>query len=154
MAKQLPHAYPRKTAIKPRHVPAPPGLHERGYLVAVNGDCLEPVVHNGEVIAVEPVLPKAGELACFFFKGQDNGSVKRLLNDVSGFPVHPDSTVVQLIRVQQLNPPKCFHCTADQVEAIHRVVQVRRDDQWLSIERLLVGPAPAIPVLIPAGRVG
>jgi hypothetical protein len=148
MAKRL-DAYPRKATIKRLRLPGPSEFHEKGYLVSVDGDCLEPVIHHGEVVAVEPMLPKVGELACFFFKGKENGSVKRLLNSIRGFPVHKDSTVVQLILVQQLNPPKCYQCLADQLDAIHRVVWVRRNEKWLAIESLLVGADPVIPVLTP-----
>jgi hypothetical protein len=116
-------------------------------LVSVDGDCLEPVIHHGEVVAVEPTLPKAGELACFFFKGKENGSVKRLLNTIRGFPVHPDSTVVELILAQQLNPPRCYQCPADQLDAIDRVVWVRRNDKWLAVENLLAEIDPVIPIL-------
>jgi hypothetical protein len=148
MAKQPKHAYPRKGSTN-RSLAGPLDFHERGYLVSVHGACLEPVVYNGEVIAIEPVLPRAGELACFFFKSREKGLVKRLLKNIRDFPVHPGSTVVQLILVQQLNPPKCFQCLADQVDAIHRVVWVRRHDKWLTVASLLVGFDPTIPVLTP-----
>ena len=77
MAKQAKHAYPRKASVKGWVANRPPELHEKGY--AVDGDCLEPVVHHGEIISAEPILPEPGELACFFFSKQDKGSVKRLI---------------------------------------------------------------------------
>jgi hypothetical protein len=146
MAKQREHAYPRTPTINRVHIPGPPAFHEKGYLVSIDGDCLEPVVHHGEIVAVEPTLPKAGELACFF-KGKENGSVKLLVNTIRGFPVHPDSAVVQLILAQQFNPPQCYRCLADQLDAIHRVVWVRRNDKWVTAESLLSEIKPVIPVL-------
>src|SRR5687768_553094 len=137
MAKQGKHAYPRKAEIKGQIIPGPPELNERGYLVAVDGDCLEPVVHHAEVISAEPVLPEPGELACFFFSKQDRGSVKRLVTPLRGFPVHPESTVVQVLEVQQLNPPKRYHCLASNLEAVHRVRWVRRNNKWLALSELL-----------------
>jgi hypothetical protein len=137
MAKQRKHAYPRKAQIKGEVLPAPPELHERGYLVAVVGDCLEPVVHHGEVISAEPVLPEPGELACFFFSKHDKGSVKRLITPIRGFPVHSESTVIQVIEVQQLQPPKRYHCLANNLEAVHRVRWVSRGDKWLALSQLL-----------------
>ena len=137
MAKRQKHAYPRPPTINGRTLPGPPELHEKGYLVAVDGNCLEPLVHHGEVISAEPVLPQPGELACFFFSKQDSGSVKRLITPIRGFPVHPESTVVQVIEVQQLHPPKRYYCVASNLEAVHRVRWVRRDEKWLALADLL-----------------
>jgi hypothetical protein len=137
MAKQARHAYPRKASVKGWVANRPPELHEKGYLVAVDGDCLEPVVHHGEIISAEPILPQPGELACFFFNKQDRGSVKLLVTPIRGFPVHPESTVIQVIEAQQLNPPKRYHCLANNLEAVHRVRWVRRDNKWIALSQLL-----------------
>jgi|RhiMetdeSRZDD1v2_1073273.scaffolds.fasta_scaffold123045_2 hypothetical protein len=56
MAKQSKHAYPRKASVKGLVLPGPPELHEKGYLVAVDGHCLEPI-RPGEVISFDEQHP-------------------------------------------------------------------------------------------------
>jgi hypothetical protein len=57
MAKQSKHAYPRKASVKGLVLPGPPELHEKGYLVAVDGHCLEPIIRPGEVISFDEQHP-------------------------------------------------------------------------------------------------
>jgi hypothetical protein len=48
-----------------------------------------------------------------------------------------ESTVIQVIEVQQLHPPKRYHCLANNLEAVHRVRWVRRGEKWLALSPLL-----------------
>jgi hypothetical protein len=41
------------------------------------------------------------------------------------------------LEVQQLHPPKRYHCLANNLEAVHRVRWVRRGDEWLALSELL-----------------
>jgi len=113
-------------------------MHPQGYVVTVRGDCLSPVVRDGEVISGEPVLPDSGELACFYFKGQETGAVKRLMTNLHRmFPVHPESEVVICVQSAQFNPPKRYQAWGNKLDAIHRVRWVMRNGEWLLLKPLL-----------------
>ena len=129
-------SYPFATTSR-RTCARPPDFHKEGYVVEINGQCLEPVLFHGELIAAEPIVPEAGEFACFFFKGSERGSVKLNAKPIHGFPMAPKSELIPLIEAMQFNPTQHYSSWASELVAIHRVTWVMRDGKWQPVNQLL-----------------
>lgn len=118
-------------------IAGPPSLREGGYAVAVDGDCMTPLILHGEKVAIEPTVPSNGDIVCLFGKGPGGGWIKRLCSGlVSAVPIHPGSEVSPIICVEQINPPRTYYVDGATLLAIHRVTWVLRNGEWLSVECL------------------
>jgi hypothetical protein len=54
----------------------PENLHVNGVGLKIVGDCLSPQARAGQIAIIEPILPRPGEIAAFWFKGQAGPVVK------------------------------------------------------------------------------
>ena len=104
--------------------PLPADAHPKAFGLKIIGNCLAPRALEGQVVLVEPTMPQPGELAVFFFKGGGLPTCKVLSKPIYGYPLHPESEVVPVAELEQLNPPKRYHLPLDRVEAIGRVHSV------------------------------
>ncbi len=110
-------------------------LPNRYGLVCV-GDCLDPLVPNGETILVDKTEPYApGDLVVVFRKrectpgGKFQGLVKRLVMAPPSwvkFPCrdHPQSELAALVVVETLNPPAQFAYRCADLLGIHKCLGV------------------------------
>jgi len=102
------------------------------FALRVVGDCLAPLIKEGDAVVVDKQLPyAAGDLVVIFMRpelvkpGELGIYVKRIvMNMMQGvtFPyvAHPDSNVIPVIIVEQDNPRRQYTITADRILAIHR----------------------------------
>jgi hypothetical protein len=102
------------------------GIRRRTGAVAlrVKGDCCAPRACDGQTVTIDPLLPEPGELVVFWIKGQPMPGMKILSKPIFDYPPHPESEVVHLLEVEQLNPPRRYRIPLDQVECIGRVHSV------------------------------
>ena len=99
--------------------------HPQAIALTVDGECLKPDVLSGSTIVAEPVLPKPGELACFWPVGGGRPIVKYLVTSLDyGFPHNPRSEVVLHVHARMINPPRLLGMRADRIERIWRVARV------------------------------
>ena len=106
------------------------------YAMPVIGDCLAPEVPDGALVMVDKTaLYKVGDLVIVFRRGaapgdQPRAMVKRLLMApppwVKAFPFcdHPQSDVLALVGLEQVNPPRRFTMRCADVLAIHKCLGV------------------------------
>ena len=107
-------------------LPLPEGAHPESFGLTMSGNCLAPRASHGQVMIVEPIRPEPGEIAVFWFKGQDMPAAKILRTDLkmTGFPVHPKSEVVPIIEFEQINPPRRYAVDGGTLEECFRVHSV------------------------------
>lgn len=97
------------------------------YLIKVDGDCLSPEVNDGDPVVASPDAPVIrGKLVVLYPKDGGKPSVKRaiMIPPPSMMEVHPDSEIMPLVIVEQLNPPREYRIDVDKLEAVHGVLGV------------------------------
>ncbi len=98
------------------------------YGLVVNGDCMAPHVHHGDTAILSPAAPiEPGTIVVLWPIGDGRPVLKRLVMMpmcAIGSPVHPDSTVVPLVIVEQTNPPKRYAIRVDALQAMHALAAV------------------------------
>ena len=116
------------------------------YGAPLHGDCLEPVMCDGDMALVSPTeLPDVGDLVVLYHVKGGTPWLKRLVMAPLvpvGLPLHPDSDVVPMVAVEMLNPPKQFMFGSDQLRAMHKVVGLIRKDEVEALRNLPPVPAP------------
>ncbi|HEY5336938.1 MAG TPA: hypothetical protein VIJ85_01945 [Rhizomicrobium sp.] len=98
----------------------------------VQGNCLAPVICDGDVALFSPSLKvKTGMFVGIFFK---NGHrwVKRLTSKPPT-PMRPRSNCRVLMRVEMTNPPETFFCDPDAIESLHAIAGVFRNGVFTSL---------------------
>jgi hypothetical protein len=123
-AERLHRAVSNRKMPEVSHWPLPADAHPETFGLQIVGNCLAPRALEGQVVLVEPTMPKPGELAVFFFQGGGLPICKMLSRPIFGYPHHPESEVIPVAEIEQLNPPKHFHVLLNKVEAIGRVHSV------------------------------
>lgn len=119
------------------------GLPADYIALKIDGDCLVPRAHDGEIVIAERKLPKPGELAVFWFKGRARPVVKVLRTRLDLlYPFVPGGNCVAVIEFEQSNPPKRYAVSIDEIECIARVHSVRSERG----ERAASKPAKAMAV--------
>jgi hypothetical protein len=111
------------------------------YGSTVQGNCLAPVICDGDVVLFSPSLKvKKGMFVGIVFK---NGHrwIKRLTSEPPT-PMHPENNCRVLMRVEMTNPPKTYFCDPAAIENFHAVAGVFRNDVFTSLnDEAFNGPA-------------
>jgi hypothetical protein len=113
--------WPGRYAVTKKTVAAPEGASSEAFGLRVDGDCMAPHLRTGQVVIVDVGLPRVGELAVIWARGASRPIVKRLAEELIGFPHHPESELAHAIMLEQTNPPKRYRIWANNVERIMRV---------------------------------
>ena len=110
--------------------PLPDGVDaEDCYATQLIGDCLEPVVYEGDrIVAAQGAHPRNGDYVVLWFKDHETPLVKRavMIPPADLMKVGKGSDVVPIIVVEQLNPPRQYSTTVDKIEDMHLVIGVAR----------------------------
>jgi hypothetical protein len=126
----------------PSRVLDPATIKERFYGLLLRGNCLEPVLKNGDRIVVDREGPlHAGCFAVFYHRpelvppGELPLALKRLVTAVPPvtFPYreHPASEVTPVIIVEQLNPAKRWVVRCSELLAVHHCLGSADDPEVL-----------------------
>jgi hypothetical protein len=94
------------------------------YAMGVDGDCLEPVIHNKSMVLVTPEMPiRSGDFVTLWPKdpGQRPGIKRVVMAPPENWSSWVSDEVIPLVIVEQLNPPRQYRITTDKLSAIHRV---------------------------------
>lgn len=135
---------PTTTAVHfldPAKVPATKyGLH-------VVGNCMAPQINEGDTVTIDATAKvKQGDVVAIYLKrggrtfaGGTNVGLKRVVfNMMPGlkypYVKRPDSNVMPIIIVEQLNPPRQYQIAADEILAIHKCLGLMPKDA--KIERV------------------
>ena len=98
---------------------------ENSYGVVCRGTALDPEICDGDLVIATPERkPRAGDFVIFWPRGDGEPFVKRLVIPFIVDPgkVSPNSGVMPLAIVEQLNPPRQYEIGADRISAVHVVV--------------------------------
>ena len=91
------------------------------YACVCEGTCLEHEICDGDMVFATPNrTPEVGEFAMFWPRDGGKPKIKRLVTAVPP-AFSPESELVPLVIVEQINPPKQYVAPADRFEAIHAV---------------------------------
>ena len=132
-AKQKPTTNPTRKTASAREFIDPAALPDI-YCSTCEGDCLQPLIPNGAVIAFSKLeVPKAGDFVSIWQRpeitaGKHQAIVKRLVMNIApwvkSFPhkEHPQSTVAALIMAEQMNPKRTFTIECKDVLAVHKAI--------------------------------
>jgi hypothetical protein len=113
------------------HFIDPASLPKKIYALRVVGDCMAPIVKEGEHVLVDPITtPKTGDLVIIYLKkgdhwqGGTNAGLKRVVfNMMAGikFPyvAHPDSNVIPILIVED-NRHRQYTLRADMLLGVHK----------------------------------
>ena len=114
-----------------RYIPYRPENPSRGplvepptdplYIVIVEGDCMKPVLNDGEMAVIENRLPDPGEVGVIFFNDGQQPLVKRIETLILNSTHHPESEVTQLVYFSQINPERLYSLSADRISGYHTV---------------------------------
>jgi hypothetical protein len=121
-----PNAFRKPTASKgklpkPRTtVKVPADAHPNAIALAVADESISSRARKGEILLVEPVKPKAGEIAVYWLKGDPKPRVAVLAKDAFGWPCHPESECSPLICFVRDEPAKSFMIDAMSIERLER----------------------------------
>lgn len=124
-------SYQEAAATPLGHVEAPEALGPNAYGVICRGDCLAPVINDGDTVICDPdAEPASGDYVNVWWKGADSGpSVKRLafaLPPRSLWGALDDSDDLEgMLFCDQHNPSLRLSAPFAQIEAVHKVVQTR-----------------------------
>jgi hypothetical protein len=130
---------PAKPAPAARQEPSRPAIDPATlpdeYCMALDGDCLEPVIPNGAAVMLRKSESYGvGDVVAIWLKpeavrpGAHPVLLKRITMKappwVKGFPYadHPESEVAAIMMVEQLNPPASYTVTCRSILAIHKAV--------------------------------
>jgi len=103
------------------------------YALIVDGDCLSPLIQDGDFAVVSPLADVVeGTIVAFSFLDGRQGSIKRLTY-LPPKP-HPDSEIEELIRVEMDNPPKTFFLSRSVLDKMHAVVGVVRKGEFIALD--------------------
>lgn len=104
------------------------------YGLIVEGDCLHPLIQDGDFAIVSPLADVVeGTIVAFSFLDGRQGSIKRLAH-LPPKP-HPDDEIEELIRVEMDNPPKTFFLSRSVLDKMHAVVGVVRKGEFIAIDQ-------------------
>jgi hypothetical protein len=125
---------------KLRALKIPPGANipddPNIYAMIVQGDCLEPVVRDGDSVIVSPgSTVEGGQIVHIKLKNGAQG-LKRLTNalpPVIGRALPTGSEVAYMIGCEMLNPPKQFFLEASDVESVRAVVGLIRKGKFVAV---------------------
>jgi len=129
----------------------PPDLPDV-YAMRTDGDCMVPEILDGQKIIVSKSEEiRRGDTVCLWLKNpsQPKG-YSALVKKVAMLPPphvtfpyteHPESEIVALVFVEQINPPRAYQFRCDQVLAMHKVIDVQADDGT----SVMKAPEPAAP---------
>ena len=111
-------------------LPLPDGVEaEDCYATQLIGDCLEPVINDGDrIVAAQGAHPKNGDYVVLWFKDHETPHVKRavMMPPKELMKLSPKSEVMPIIVVEQINPPRTYSTTLDKIEGLHLVIGVAR----------------------------
>jgi hypothetical protein len=103
-----------------------------GYGATVDGDCMAPLIRNGDLVVVSPAMAvRKGAIVTITFKNGRKPIVKRLAEDLR--KPHPGDEVVFLVAVGMLNPPRRMFIDPAEIDCIHAVAGVMRADEWIPL---------------------
>ena len=145
---------PRRTAPQSKTAPLPLSKakmpvtreHDVGalpdvYCMALDGDCLAPLVPDRSAVVIKRSESFAsGDVVCIWFRpeavpeGSHQAWLKRLRMNVppwvKSFPYndHPESEVQAVVVVEQLNPMRTYAVKCSDILAIHKAVGYSADD--------------------------
>jgi len=128
----------RNTLFRPKPASILPELPEI-YAMRTEGDCMVPEILDGQKIIVSKTEEvKRGDTVCLWLKSQSRPEgYSALVKKVAMLPPphvtfpyaeHPESEVVALVFVEQINPPRAYQFRCDQILAMHKVIDVQAED--------------------------
>jgi len=109
------------------------------YAMKTDGDCMVPEILDGQKIIVSKSEEiRRGDTVCLWLKNpsQPQG-YSALVKKVAMLPPphvtfpyteHPESEIVALVFVEQINPLRTYQFRCDQILAMHKVIDVQADD--------------------------
>ncbi|HEX3862540.1 MAG TPA: S24 family peptidase [Stellaceae bacterium] len=104
------------------------------FILALDGNCLEPEVRHNDYALIVPGMPiRRGDFVVLWPKDPEHRPlIKRvvLVPPKDWATWSPDSEVMALIVVEQLNPPRLYHIPVDKLSAIHRVMMTFRPGDY------------------------
>jgi hypothetical protein len=115
----------------------PASIKDRFYALRLSGDCMDPLFKDGEAVIFDREAPlENGCLASFFYRpelvkpGSLGIALKQLLLAPPPFVTfpwkdHPDSEVIPVVIVQQLNPPRQWSVRCNTLLAVHRCIGIK-----------------------------
>jgi phage repressor protein C with HTH and peptisase S24 domain len=112
-------------------VEIPANLDPLAYAMGCKGDCLAPLIMDGDTIVCSPsTKPKPGMIVAFSWKGGQQGTVKRLVSELFG--VNKGNCQL-LITVEMDNPRKQFFFDPTKIDKAHAVIGIVRDGKYISL---------------------
>ena len=95
------------------------------YIATVSGDCLEPVLHDGDAVLVDPSAPvRSGDFAVIFPRGSGESIVKRIIQPPPWDLMKHETVGFDWMLIYEcLNPRRSFSMTTGNVMAVHRVLR-------------------------------
>lgn len=108
-------------------IPADLKAGPRSYACSTVGSCMEPEVYAGDHVIADPDrAPQPGDKCVFWIEGVPKPVLKVLDHELHCWPVHPNSELVPIIRVRQINPVRYYQIDGERLKAIHPVIHVVR----------------------------
>jgi len=121
----------------------PAEFRHDAYVMRLDGDCLEPKVHDGDCALIAPGMPiRRGDFVVLWPKNPvQRPAIKRLvMAPMEGWEKFNESWEgLPLVIVEQLNPPRQYRIGVDKLSAIQRVVTTFRPGDH---ERVAIKPRP------------
>ncbi|MCH7932004.1 MAG: hypothetical protein IH906_07345 [Proteobacteria bacterium] len=116
------------------------GLTADCYCCVIEGTCLEPEICDGDMVFADPNrTPEVGEFAMFWPRDGGRPKTKRLVTAVPS-TFGPESELVPLVVMEQINPPKQYFAPADMFKTIDAVVGWIKPEEYEALRR----PAPGV----------
>jgi hypothetical protein len=106
------------------------------YAMLVRGDCLNPVVRDGDHVIVSPATPAKGGQIVHIRRTDGMHTIKRLINalpPVLGRALPKGSEIAYLVGCEMLKPPKRFFLEASKVEFARAVVGLIRKGKFIAL---------------------
>ncbi len=135
-------------------VPVPRSVYERyaePYAMRIEGHCLDPIIRDGDTVIAAPDAPwePGGVVIIYHHNGKSSVKILVSAQPPSMMKVHPESTVMPLVMVRMLNPPRVLSIAVDKIKALHGLVGVFHKEA--TFDHLYAPAAPPGMVLIEEG---
>jgi len=113
-------------------VQCPPNIDPLSYGVNCIGNCLSPLIVDGDIAICSPsAKAMPGMIVAFTDKAGHQGVLKRLVSDLYG--ENKNGNCQQMIVVEMDNPPKRFCLDPSRIDKAHVVVGIVRRGEYIVI---------------------
>jgi hypothetical protein len=102
----------------------PKPMPANAFAVRMKGDLLKPKVRDGQFMVMDGSLPKAGDLAVFWPAKGGEPVANVLCHELVGYPLHPESECIPIVRLKVLNPAKEFDVPLNRIGCIAKVCKI------------------------------